>query len=357
MATGLALDSISKRFDSTEALADVSFDVAVGEVVGLLGPSGSGKSTLLAVIAGIEAPDAGRVLWDGQDLASVPPHRRGFGMVFQDYALFPHLNVFDNVAFGLRARHQSPAAVRTAVAEALARVGLAGFERRDVHSLSGGEAQRVALARALAPGPRLLMLDEPLGALDRTLRERLMVELPRLLRQLGLTAVYVTHDQEEAFAVSDRVVLLQAGHVAQIGRPAEVYAAPTSEFVARFLGLTNLLSGTVEGVTPLRVRTALGVLNAVAADGALAPGAAVQVLIRPEVSTSSPTAANQLEGVVLEARSRGSRVRTRLDVAGVELSLDIAADVALPVAGQRLRFGLPATSVQVIRWNESPSTS
>ena len=254
-----------------------------GEIVCLLGPSGCGKTTLLRLIAGLEPLDSGRVLVDEEDVTDVPPHLRGFGLMFQEYALFPHKDVFGNVAFGLRMQGLGRDEVAARVADALALVGLAGFEQRDVSLLSGGERQRVALARSLAPQPCLLMLDEPLGALDRALRERLLGELPDILHRAGATAITVTHDQEEAFAIADRVVLMRAGRVVQTGTPEAVYRRPASAWAARFLGLTNLLDGRVAGRG--RVETAIGLLEI--GDSELATwdvGFEVQVLIRPEAA-------------------------------------------------------------------------
>ncbi|MDE0448903.1 MAG: ABC transporter ATP-binding protein [Spirochaetaceae bacterium] len=239
---------MSVQLGGTAVLEDVSLTAGAGEIVALLGPSGCGKTTLLRVIAGLQ-PHAGDVRWQGRSLAATPAHRRGFGLVFQDQALFPHLEVARNVAFGLRmqprTRHGGAAERGRRVAELLDLVGLSGFSRRPVDSLSGGEAQRVALARALAPHPRLLMLDEPLSGLDRPLREQLLVDLPRILRRLRQTALFVTHDLEEALAVSDRVAVMRAGRVVQVGTPRALYERPASVFVARFLGRANILSGKV----------------------------------------------------------------------------------------------------------------
>jgi len=233
------------------ALDGLDLEVGAGEVVTVLGPSGCGKSTLLRSVAGLVEPDAGTIELDGVDLTGVAPHRRGVGLMFQDYALFPHRDVGDNVAFGLRMRGDRPARRTTRVAELLALVGLAGAERRAVSTLSGGERQRVALARALAPSPALLMLDEPLGALDRSLRDHLVVELGELFTEVGVAVVYVTHDQTEAFGLGHRVVVMEAGRAAQVGPPAEVWARPASAFVARFLGFTNLVEvEVVDGVAP-----------------------------------------------------------------------------------------------------------
>ncbi len=207
----LEVIDIHKSYEDAPLLRGISFTVAAGETVCLLGASGSGKSTLLRIIAGLEAAEEGRICWDGKDLASVPAHRRGFGLVFQDYALFPHLNVVENVAFGLQMLNLPPGQIKARVTEVLDKVNLSEFQDRRVTDLSGGEQQRVALARALAPNPHLLMFDEPLGALDRSLRERLMEELRSILHTTGVPAVYVTHDQEEAFTLADRILLLHAG--------------------------------------------------------------------------------------------------------------------------------------------------
>jgi ABC-type Fe3+/spermidine/putrescine transport system ATPase subunit len=266
----LTLASITKTYDNQPLLKGISLSVAPGEVVCLLGASGSGKSTILRIIAGLEDAESGEVTWDGQSLTGLPAYQRRFGLMFQDYALFPHLNVFDNVAFGLTldsknswqenrhrvarflrtrfgstpAREQADSwqtALHCRVAECLELVHLTGFEQRRVAELSGGEQQRVALARALAPQPRLLMLDEPLGALDRALKESLLGELRLILRQAQIPAIYVTHDQQEAFTLADRVILLRNGEIAQAGTPPEVFAHPVNGWVASFLGLGNVL--------------------------------------------------------------------------------------------------------------------
>ncbi len=232
----LQTTGLVKRFDGVEALAGVDLTVGDGEVVAVLGPSGSGKSTLLRVVAGLERPDAGRVLWNGEDVTDVPPHLRRFGLMFQSYALFPHLTVAGNVAFGLRMMGLSPDEVARRTEEALRWVDLDGFGDRPVEGLSGGEQQRVALARTLAPEPRLVMLDEPLGALDRNLRERLVVDTRRLLRERGATALYVTHDHAEADAVADRVAIMRNGRICQTGALEEIRRDPGDDWVADFVG-------------------------------------------------------------------------------------------------------------------------
>ncbi|AUH40224.1 ABC transporter ATP-binding protein [Streptomyces sp. CMB-StM0423] len=243
----LVLDDVTVRYGARAAVDGIALDVADHEIVSVLGPSGSGKSTLLRAVAGLQPVAGGRVLLGGRDLAGVPAHRRGVGLMFQDQQLFPHRDVGGNVSFGLRMHGASRAAARERVAELLSLVGLPGAQRRAVGALSGGEQQRVALARALAPSPQLLMLDEPLGQLDRSLRERLVVELRRLFGRLGTTVLAVTHDQGEAFALSDRVVVMREGRVAQTGTPVEVWERPADEFVARFLGFANVVRGTVRG--------------------------------------------------------------------------------------------------------------
>ncbi|MER5558252.1 ABC transporter ATP-binding protein [Streptomyces sp. NPDC048491] len=243
----LKLDGATVRFGQRAALDAVDLEVADHETVCVLGPSGSGKSTLLRVVAGLQPLATGRVLLGGADQAGVPVHKRGLGLMFQDHQLFPQRDVAGNVAFGLRMRGASRAEQAARVGELLDLVGLPGAERRAVAALSGGEQQRVALARALAPSPRLLMLDEPLGQLDRTLRERLVVELRSLFAQLGTTVLAVTHDQGEAFALADRVVVMRDGRIAQTGTPLEVWQRPASEFVARFLGFENVVPATVTG--------------------------------------------------------------------------------------------------------------
>lgn len=328
----LKVVAISKSFAGTPVLCDVSFVVAEGEVVCLLGPSGCGKTTLLRIIAGLERPDSGSVAFDGRPLDQVPAHRRGFGLMFQDYALFPHQDVAANVAFGLRMQGLTRPQIEARVAEMLALVGLTGYERRRVYDLSGGEQQRVALARSLAPGPRLLMLDEPLGSLDRALREELMNELRAILKKVGVTALYVTHDQQEAFALSDRVIVMGQGRIVQQGAPQAVYRRPASVWVARFLGLTNLLLGRVVATAPPRVETALGCLTLPEAEEVTA-GQEVTVLIRPEVTRLAADGPDKVgirvEGRVRECSFRGSHYRLVIrHQAGLELTFELVTDAA-----------------------------
>jgi thiamine transport system ATP-binding protein len=293
----LRLVEVSVSYGATPALVQVDLELGAGERLALLGPSGSGKSTLLRAIAGLEPLAGGRVEWAGQDLAGVPVHRRGFGLMFQDYVLFPHRDVAGNVAFGLEMHDVAPAARAMRVHEVLELVGLRGYERRRTDQLSGGEQQRVALARALAPTPRVLMLDEPLGALDRALRARLLEDLAGLFAELALPIIYVTHDQEEALALGDRVAVINAGRLETVLPARELWRSPPNEFVARFLGLSNII--------PLRL----------AADGAAVtpwgavplaappPTGATKLLLRPDALAIA--AHGPLGGVVAAATFRG----------------------------------------------------
>ncbi|MFD3530888.1 ABC transporter ATP-binding protein [Streptomyces sp. NPDC058664] len=300
----LRLDGATVRFGERAALDAVDLEVADHEIVCVLGPSGSGKSTLLRVVAGLQRLDGGRVLLGGTDQSGVPTHRRGVGLMFQDHQLFPQRDVAGNVAFGLRMRGVGRAEQTGRVTELLDLVGLPGAGRRSVAALSGGEQQRVALARALAPRPRLLMLDEPLGQLDRGLRERLVVELRQLFGRLGTTVLAVTHDQGEAFALADRVVVMRDGRVAQSGAPVEVWSRPTSEFVARFLGFDNVVAARVSGTVADTVWGKVPVPEG-------SPQGERRLLVRPGGVRLVPTAEGRVWTV--ESRTfRGSRVAVRL---------------------------------------------
>ena len=350
----LAVTDITKSYEGAPLLRGVSFTVEQGETICLLGRSGSGKSTLLRIISGLETAESGTVTWEGQSLEGVPVHRRGFGLMFQDYALFPHRSVAENVAFGLRMQNLPRVEINARVREALESVNMADFAQRRVTDLSGGEQQRVALARALAPRPRLLMLDEPLGALDRTLREQLIEELRRVLHQTGIPAIYVTHDQEEAFAFGDKLVLLRDGLVEQQGPPAEVYHRPASAWVARFFGQTNLLQGKLLSPSPLRVQTRLGVFeSSLSGAPAAAPGAPVTVLLRPYGAglDCQPSGDNRVSGEVDDVFFRGDNFRVQIRVEGGQ-ELSFLLDESLPL-GQPVTLCLPPDAILVLAGGEA----
>jgi ABC-type Fe3+/spermidine/putrescine transport system ATPase subunit len=347
----LGVDNLFKSYGGRPALRGVSLQVAPGAIVCLLGPSGCGKTTLLRVIAGLEQADSGTVAFQGQPVDGLPAHARGFGLMFQDYALFPHHDVAGNIAFGLRMRGDSRQQIDARVSEMLDLVGLAGYGRRRVYELSGGERQRVALARSLAPNPRLLMLDEPLGALDRALRERLLDELRSILTRVGVTSLYVTHDQAEAFAIADWLVLMNKGLIEQQGPPAAVYRQPATRFAARFLGLSNLVDGRVieREHHMLLVDTPLGRLRA---SGDAQPGDPATLVIRPEAARLASAAAsgemNTIAGVVAERSFRGSRSRLTVQHAsGQRLEFEID-DLALPLAGEPITLALRADAISLI---------
>ncbi len=312
----LTLNSISKTYNNKPLLQNITFTVAEGETVCLLGASGSGKSTLLRMISGLESPDSGFISFGGLDLASTPPHLRDFGLVFQDYALFPHLNVNDNVAFGLKMRRMGQDEISQRVVNSLDLVNLNGFEHRSVNDLSGGEQQRVALARALAIRPRLLMFDEPLGALDRTLREGLLNELRTILQKTNVPAIYVTHDQEEAFAIADRVLILHNGNIIRAGTPADVWANPKSAYVAEFLGLGNVIEGEVKGKIKSgewKVESEVGEF-VVECKHKHSKGEKVHLLARPSIRAErSRSAVNNLEGVVSDIIFQQDKYKVTFD--------------------------------------------
>jgi ABC-type Fe3+/spermidine/putrescine transport system ATPase subunit len=313
----LEVHHIFKTYEGKPLLNDISFTVDTGETICLLGASGSGKSTLLRIIAGLEEADSGFVSFNGKNLASTPAHLRDFGLVFQDYALFPHLNVSENIAFGLtrsvRRLPQNELVERVAVS--LEMVNLTGFENRQVTALSGGEQQRVALARALAIRPRLLMFDEPLGALDRTLREDLLNELRSILHQTNIPAIYVTHDQEEAFTIADRLLILHGGEIVREGTPVEVWAKPGSAFVGRFLGLGNVFQGEVRGGKKedgeWEVESKFGVFTVRCAhEHQMAED--VHLLARPLVVDAN-TESNTINGIVADVIFQQDRFKVTLD--------------------------------------------
>jgi spermidine/putrescine transport system ATP-binding protein len=304
----LQVIDIHKSYDGKPLLNGTSFTLAEGEIVCLLGPSGGGKSTLLRIIAGLETQESGRVLWKDRDLEGKPPHERNFGFMFQDYALFPHRSVRQNVAFGLRMQGMPPELIEKRVADLLDKVNMAAFADRKVTDLSGGEQQRVAMARTLAPGPQLLLLDEPMGALDRTLSEQLLVELRQVLRDSGAPTIYVTHDQQEAFSIAERLLLIHNGVIIQQGPPQAVYRQPATRWVAEFLGLTNLLPGRVISSDPVSVQTEIGAFQVDPQGRDYQIGGRVTLLIRPAEMSLEPadTLPNHIHCAVKDAIFQGN---------------------------------------------------
>ena len=328
----LTVSGAAVAFERVKALDEIDLEVATGEVVAILGPSGCGKSTLLRAVAGLQPLDAGEVCWDGEDLAGLPVHRRDFGLMFQEHALFSHRDVAANVGFGLRMQKMDALSRRQRVREVLALVGLAGFEERQIATLSGGEAQRVALARSLAPEPRLLMLDEPLGSLDRPRRDELTEELRSLLRRVGVTVLHVTHDHDEAFAVADRVAVMQSGQMARIGTPADIWRDPRTEDVARFLGHANVVTVGTRGEVPW------GRLRA-------SPGT---VVLRADafrrVDVSHEVADNTVAGTVTDARFRGDRYELTLSTEPGAVEL-LVRDPRPASRGDILQYVIDAAAV------------
>ncbi|MDP3415073.1 ABC transporter ATP-binding protein [Falsiroseomonas sp.] len=349
----LTVRGVVRRFGAVTALAGVDLTVAEGELLTILGPSGSGKTTLLKVVAGFEIPDEGTVHLGTADVTMAPPRSRDVGMVFQNYALFPHLTVAQNVAFPLEMRRLPKPERTQRVAEALALVELTDYGHRLPRQLSGGQQQRVALARAIVFKPRLLLLDEPFGALDRKLRESMQLEVRRLQRRLRLTTLFITHDQEEALILSDRIAVMSAALIEQVGTPAEVYARPATRFVADFVGESNLLDGIATEGHGAEV-SGLGRVQAGASTGA--PGARATLLLRPEalrVGAEAAALPNRASARILETVFLGLSVKLRLQVEGgpeMLARLPLRPSAPLPVTeGEVVPLGFATEDVHVIR--------
>jgi len=354
----LTINDISKFYTpATLVLKNITLIVEEGEIVCLLGPSGCGKTTLLRIVAGLEQPDAGQIMLAGRDLSTLPVHQRNFGLMFQEFALFPHRTVAENVAFGLRMAGQRRAQIAERVQEVLALVNLEGYDARSIFALSGGERQRVALARSLAPRPRLLMLDEPLGSLDRALREELMVELRAILKAVGVTALYVTHDQQEAFAVADRLVVMHQGQIAQVGTAQAIYDTPATAFVARFLGFHNLFPPSAVGTTTALSAIASGAQHQLPRQADNVAGVEPALLIRPDavraLGCGAGAAATETETLVVTGKVqallfRGSYYQLTLALDPVKLDEDEKDELGKPSPPTQLRFDLPTVLMRTV---------
>jgi putative spermidine/putrescine transport system ATP-binding protein len=336
----LDVSGAEKAFGSATVLGGVNLGVAQGEFVSLLGPSGCGKTTLLRIVAGLLGVDRGTVKLDGQDITALPPHKRDVGVVFQNYALFPHLTVAENVAFGLKARRRTAADTREAVKKFLELVHLSDFADRSVRALSGGQQQRVAVARALAVRPKLLLLDEPFSALDRKLRETMQIDLRRLLRELGTTSVFVTHDQEEALTMSDRIAVMNKGAIEQLDTPEAIYRRPTTAFALEFVGLSSRLSGTVLGNQGdlVAVDTAFGRLLA---PGSFVPGSKVLLAVRPERIKVEVAGDYAFKATLRDAVFQGSKVQLHFEVPEGDQLLVESSDLpgGVPMPGSEMKLG------------------
>jgi ABC-type Fe3+/spermidine/putrescine transport system ATPase subunit len=340
----ISVEGLTKRFGALAAVSAVSLSIEEGEMFTLLGPSGCGKTTLLRLLAGFYAPDAGEIRFGNRVVNDVPPHERGIGMVFQNYALWPHMTVAENVSYGLKLRKVSASDRVARVEQVLAKVGLTGLADRYPGQLSGGQQQRVALARALVLNPLMLLLDEPLSNLDAKIRVQVRAEIRKLQKELGITAVYVTHDQEEALAMSDRIAVFDLGRVCQVGPPKALYERPTTRFVADFIGINNLVSGTVQSVEgPQRrlcAETALGQILAIY-DEPLQPGDRCVICIRPEnvaVNGQSGGERNHFKGKIAFSAYLGNTLRYDVDLGG---GITFKTDVGDPWHHEQLPMGTP----------------
>ncbi|WP_397453208.1 ABC transporter ATP-binding protein [Pseudomonas sp. NA-150] len=351
-------EAVHKTYDERNWVVDnLDLNIHQGEFLSLLGPSGSGKTTTLMMLAGFDAPDRGRILMDGQDISKLPAYKRDMGVVFQSYALFPHMSVAENVAFPLNLRKVPATESRTRVTEALALARLEGFEDRNPGQLSGGQQQRVALARALVYRPRILLMDEPLGALDKALRGHMQLELKAIHKQLGITFVYVTHDQDEAMTMSDRVAVFNEGKIAQIDRPETIYNRPSTRFVANFLGETNVLEGTLVGLNGTHAQILLtedgSIHEAPCADREMVVGHPAALAIRPENLRMALPGEAAVQACVVDSIFHGAHCKLRLRMAkGCELSMTYnpgSLGRASPQPGESVSLALPCAQAMILR--------
>ena len=331
------LAAITKSFGAFQALHEINLDIREGEILTLLGPSGCGKTTLMRIVAGFEEPTTGQIKIRGADMRGIPPERRPVNMVFQRYALFPHLDVFDNIAFGLRLKKTPKETIRTEVKRILELVQMTDLADRWINQLSGGQQQRVALARALVNRPAVLLLDEPLAALDLKIRQHMLAELKRIHTETGTTFIYVTHDQDEAMVLSDRIVLMNKGRIEQIATPEQMYAAPESLFAAQFLGDTNILSATVTGIEGQTAKCDIGVGEVRVPADNLAAGESIKLSIRPEVITLAHDG-DGLQGTIKDRAFIGNRIVYWVALAN---GTTLRCQEARSVAGMRFQPGSP----------------
>jgi spermidine/putrescine transport system ATP-binding protein len=351
----IRLVDLSKHFDDVVAVDNLSLEIEQGSFFALLGPSGCGKTTTLRMIGGFEEPTAGRIELRGSDVSGLPPYKRDVNTVFQSYALFPHLTIFENVAFGLRRRKVRGTELRARVVDSLELVGLGGLEGRKPRQLSGGQQQRIALARALVNRPRVLLLDEPLGALDLKLRKEMQLELKRIQHEVGITFVHVTHDQEEAMTMADRIVIMNGGRIEQLGTPSELYERPHTAFVAGFLGVSNLLAGTVTGAD--RVRLDDGTDVQVAPERLRGRSGAVRVGVRPEKLCLDRREANTLDGAVVESAYIGVSTQYIVETAAGAVTAYVQNDrpeVQAIAPGSRLTLSWSPQCTFVVDAEEAP---
>jgi spermidine/putrescine transport system ATP-binding protein len=344
----IRLIGLTKRFDDVVAVDNISLDIDRGQFFALLGPSGCGKTTTLRMIGGFEEPTEGRIELGGSDVAPLPPYKRDVNTVFQSYALFPHLTIFENVAFGLRRRGVKGGDLRTRVVESLELVGLAGLERRKPRQLSGGQQQRIALARALVNRPRVLLLDEPLGALDLKLRKEMQLELKRIQHEVEITFVHVTHDQEEAMTMADRIVIMNGGHIEQLGTPTELYEQPRTAFVAGFLGVSNLLDGTVASDGSVKLND--GTVVQVPRDVLGGRTGTVRIGVRPEKLRIGGGETNSLAGTVTESAYIGVSTQYILETPAGPVAVYVQNDRTggQVATGERLTLGWSPDSTFVV---------
>ena len=341
----IRLDGISKSFDGETVLDNMNLEIHDKEFITLLGPSGCGKTTTLRIIGGFETPDAGDVFFDGVRINDIPPYERQVNTVFQRYALFPHLNVFDNIAFGLRIHKRPDSEIRQKVKDMLAMVNLKGFERRRVSTLSGGQQQRVAIARALVNQPKVLLLDEPLSALDLKLRKDMQNELKNIQHQTGITFIYVTHDQEEALSMSDTVVVMENGHIQQIGSPTDIYNEPVNAFVADFIGESNIVDGVM--LADRRAKFSGHVFDCV--DAGFAPNESVDVVVRPEDVDVVPVERGMLCGLVTGVTFRGVHYEIIVDVEGFKWMIQTTDFVA---EGETIGLSIDPDAIHIMKKSE-----